>query len=168
VQCPYCGSDSSVTETRISPDGVRRRRMCTSCRRRFTTYERVGSPGLKVAKRDGSIEAFDADKLQRALRRVARHRAAIKDDDLRRVTRDIEAKLVDSGQRVIAWSDIVELALDRLAGIDPRSAARLRANYLDDAGALRLGDAPPAEPNQLDLPGVGLPGETVIATDESD
>ena len=158
MQCPYCGSDSSVTETRYSPEGVRRRRMCTSCRRRFTTYERVGSPGLKVEKRDGSVELFDADKLQRALRRVARHRHHVKDDDLRRLTRDIEATLVDAGQRTVPWSDIVAHALQRLQAIDPRSAERMRANYLDDAGDLRLDDASPAEPNQLDLPGVALPG----------
>lgn len=158
MQCPYCGSDSSVTETRVAPDGVRRRRMCTSCRRRFTTYEKVGSPGLKVEKRDGSVELFDADKLQRALRRIARHRASVKDDDLRRLTRDIEATLVDAGQRTVPWSAIVTLALQRLQAIDPRSADRLLANYLDDAGDLRLDDASTAEPNQLDLPGVALPG----------
>ena len=157
MQCPYCGSDSSVTETRYAPDGVRRRRMCTSCRRRFTTYEKVGSPGLRVEKRDGSVELFDADKLQRALRRVARHRPQIKADDLRRVARDIEATLVDAGQRTVRWSDIVVAAVRRLEAIDRRSAQRLLANYLDDAGELRLDTASPAEPPQLDLPGMALP-----------
>ena len=159
MQCPYCGSDSSVTETRYAPDGVRRRRICTSCRRRFTTYERVGSPSLKVEKRDGSVEPFDADKLQSALRRVARHRPQIKDDVLKRVARDIEAKLVDAGQRTVRWSDIVLAAVERLEAIDRRSAERLRANYLDDAGELRLDGAPVDEPSQLDLPGVSPPPE---------
>ena len=159
MQCPYCGSDSSVTETRISPEGVRRRRMCTSCRRRFTTYEKVGSPGLRVEKRaERGTELFDSDKLQRALRRVTRHRANVKDDDLRRVARDIEATLVDAGQRTVRWSEIVAQALRRLEAIDRRSAERLRENYLDDAGDLRLDDAPAASPSQLDLPGVALPG----------
>jgi transcriptional repressor NrdR len=148
-----------VTETRISPDGVRRRRMCTSCRRRFTTYEKVGSPGLRVEKRDGrAAELFDSDKLQRALRRVTRHRPGVKDDDLRRVARDIEATLVDAGQRTVRWSEIVTQALRRLEAIDRRSAARLRENYLDDAGDLRLDDTPAEAPSQLDLPGVALPG----------
>jgi transcriptional repressor NrdR len=160
VQCPYCGSDSSVTETRIAPDGVRRRRICTSCKRRFTTYERVGSPGLKVEKRDGSVEQFDAAKLYEALRRVARRRPNVKDDDLRRITRDIEATLVDAGQRTVRWSAIVTQALRRLEAIDRRSADRLLANYLDDAGDLRLDELPTAEPNQLDLPGTALPGTT--------
>ena len=63
VQCPYCTGDSSVTETRVTADGLRRRRICTACKRRFTTYEKLGAPGLKVHKRDGSLETFDGDKL---------------------------------------------------------------------------------------------------------
>jgi len=77
VQCPYCSGDSSVTETRVTADGMRRRRVCNACKRRFTTYEKVGAPGLKVTKRDGAIEAFDSDKLFGALRRVAAHRNVV-------------------------------------------------------------------------------------------
>jgi len=153
VQCPYCGGDSSVTETRVTADGMRRRRVCTVCKRRFTTYEKLGAPGLKVAKRDGSLEAFDGDKLFSALRRVAAHRNVVSDEDLRRVTRDIEATLVDSGRKSIAWSDIVTLALSRLENIDPVSAKRLAANYTDETGAVRFDRTTPEQPSpQLGLP----------------
>lgn len=155
MQCPYCASDSSVTETRISPDGVRRRRVCSNCKRRFTTYEKAGAPGLKVIKRDGASEVFDGEKLWRALRRICRHRPGVRDDDLRRLSRDIEASLVDSGRRSIAWSDIVALALRRLEPIDRISAERLRGNYVDESGDLRLEGATPSEGDaQLGLPGV--------------
>jgi transcriptional repressor NrdR len=155
VQCPYCGEDSNVTETRVVLDGLRRRRVCNACRRRFTTYERVGQPSLKVEKRDGSIEPFDGDKLLRALIRVSAHRG-LKDEILRRVTRDIEAAMVDAGQRSVSWAEIVRAALRRLEAIDRLSARRLAANYQDDAGELRLGDkeAPPGAQPQLGLPGV--------------
>ena len=157
MQCPYCGGDSSVTETRVTADGLRRRRVCTVCKRRFTTYEKLGAPGLKVAKRDGSLEAFDSDKLFHALRRVAAHRSAVSDEDLRRVTRDIEATLVDSGRKSIAWSDIVTLALSRLENIDPVSARRFAANYTDETGAIRFDRTTPEQPS----PQLGLPlGET--------
>ena len=153
MQCPYCGGDSSVTETRVTVDGMRRRRVCTVCKRRFTTYEKLGAPGLRVGKRDGGIEAFDGDKLFRALRRVAAHRSTVSDDDLRRIARDIEATLIDSGRRSIAWSDIVTLALSRLQNVDPVSAARLAANYTDETGAVRFDRSATEQPSpQLGLP----------------
>jgi transcriptional repressor NrdR len=153
VQCPYCSGDSSVTETRVTADGMRRRRVCTVCKRRFTTYEKLGAPGLKVGKRDGTVEAFDGDKLFHALRRVAAHRNVASDEDLRRISRDIEATLVDSGRKSIAWSDIVTLALSRLANIDPVSAHRLEANYVDETGAVRFDRSAPEQPSpQLGLP----------------
>ncbi len=153
MQCPYCGGDSSVTETRVTADGMRRRRVCTVCKRRFTTYEKLGAPGLKVTKRDGSIEAFDGDKLFQALRRVAAHRNIVSDEDLRRLARDIEATLVDSGRKSIAWSDIVTLALTRLENVDPVAAHRLAANYTDETGAVRFDHSAPEQPSpQLGLP----------------
>jgi transcriptional repressor NrdR len=142
-----------VTETRVTADGMRRRRVCNACKRRFTTYEKVGAPGLKVAKRDGSVEAFDGDKLFRALRRIAAHRNVVTDDDLRRIARDIEATLVDSGRKSIAWNDIVTLALSRLENIDPVAAHRLEANYTDEAGVVRFDPSAPEQPSpQLGLP----------------
>lgn len=141
-----------MTETRVTADGMRRRRVCTACKRRFTTYEKLGAPGLKVQKRDDTVEPFDADKLFHALQRVAAHRS-IGDHDLRRIARDIEATLVDSGRKSIAWNAIVELALARLSNIDPIIAERLAANYRDESGAVRFDPtAPASETKQLGLP----------------
>jgi len=151
--CPYCGGDSSVTETRVTVDGMRRRRVCAACKRRFTTYERAGAPSLKVHKRDDRVEAFDGDKLQRALERVCAHRGAVTHEDLRRIARDIEATLVDSGRKSIAWDEIVKLALDRLRNLDAVCAQRLAANYTDETGAVRFDrTAPVTESPQLGLP----------------
>lgn len=142
-----------MTETRVTADGLRRRRVCAVCKRRFTTYEKLGAPGLKVQKRDGSLEPFDSDKLFRALQRIAAHRTGVTDEDLRRVSRDIEATLVDSGRKSVPWSDIVTLAMTRLENIDPVSARRLAANYADESGAVRLdGSAQPEPTQQLGLP----------------
>lgn len=152
MQCPYCSGDSSVTETRVTADGLRRRRVCTACKRRFTTYEKLGAPGLKVTKRDGSVEAFDTDKLLRALERIAAHRETVTSDDLRRIARDIEATLVDAGGKSVSWSDLVSLALDRLQNVDPVCAARLAANYTDEGGAVRFDRVGSEPPPQLGLP----------------
>lgn len=152
--CPYCGEDSNVTETREVLDGLRRRRVCNSCRRRFTTYERVGQPSLRVDKRTGRVEPFDGQKLLRALLRVSRHRG-LKEEVLRRVARDIEAEVVDAGVRSVSWDVLARAALRRLEAIDPISARRLAANYLDEQGELRLGRARDEAPElQLGLPGV--------------
>lgn len=140
MQCPFCASDSAVTESRESADGVRRRRVCRSCKRRFTTYEKVGSPGLKIEKRDGRHEPFDAEKLHRTLAKVARRRAAIDADALRRIVRDVEATLVDRAARSVRWSDVARLVIERLAAIDAVAAARLEASYRDEGGRLRIDD----------------------------
>jgi transcriptional repressor NrdR len=153
VQCPYCTGDSSVTETRVTADGLRRRRMCAVCKRRFTTYEKLGAPGLKVQKRDGSLEPFDGDKLFHALERISAHRDGVRPEDLRRIARDIEATLVDGGRKSVAWSDIVAAALSRLENVDPISAHRLAANYTDESGAIRFdGTSTPQRTQQLGLP----------------
>ena len=122
------------------------------CKRRFPTYEKVGAPALKVQKRDGTLEPFEGEKLFVSLQRVAAHRG-VRDDDLRRIARDIEATLVDSGRKSVAWNDIVSLALDRLKNIDPIAAHRFAANYVDEAGVLRFEErAPASDPRQLGLP----------------
>jgi transcriptional repressor NrdR len=142
-----------VTETRVTADGMRRRRVCTVCKRRFTTYEKVGAPALKVQKRDGTLEPFEGDKLFHALQRVAAHRGGVSDEDLRRIARDIEATLVDSARKSIAWNDIVSLVLDRLKNVDTVAAHRFAANYTDETGVLRFDDkAPSTDARQLGLP----------------
>lgn len=142
-----------MTETRVTADGLRRRRVCATCKRRFTTYEKLGAPGLKVVKRDGEIEPFDPGKLLVALRRVCAHRPGITDGALQRVTRDIEARLVDSGRRTVSWSDLATLVLDRLRNLDAVAAGRFAANYTDEAGVVRFdADAPGAASQQLGLP----------------
>jgi transcriptional repressor NrdR len=153
VQCPYCKSESSVTETRVTADGMRRRRVCGTCKRRFTTYEKVGAPGIKVHKRDGSIEAFERDKLLAALRRVTAHRG-VAEPDLERIATELEATLLDGAQKSVTWSELAQLVHARLANVDAVSARHFAANYTDDSGALRFdGKSEPAGPSaQLGLP----------------
>ncbi len=131
---------------------MRRRRVCTACKRRFTTYEKLGPPLLKVSKRDGTLEPFSHEKLLTSLQRVSAHRS-VPDEDLDRVSRDIEATLVDSGRKSVLWSDIVTIVLDRLRNIDSTAAHRFAANYTDETGILRFDAAAPAvDPRQLGLP----------------
>ena len=70
MRCPFCGIDNDrVIDTRGVQDGyvVRRRRECTNCKRRFTTNEHLEPFDIKVVKKDGVREKFDAEKLRRGL-----------------------------------------------------------------------------------------------------
>lgn len=125
-----------MLDSRATTEGVRRRRSCNRCKRRFTTYERVSSPSLKVVKSSGKTEPFDSEKLQRALARVCRNRPVDR-DDIRRIARNIEAELVDAGARAVTSGQLAELALARLAELDRVAYNRLAANYIDEAGQLR-------------------------------
>lgn len=145
MNCPYCGSESQVVDSRATSDGVRRRRSCNGCKRRFTTYERVGAPLLKVIKRSAKAELFDSDKLQRALKRVCRSRPGIDDETIRRIARAIEAELVDSGARTVPSGEIAALALERLGEIDTIAHDRLAANYIDEDGRLRTDSRRPSD-----------------------
>jgi transcriptional repressor NrdR len=153
VQCPYCGSDSQVLDSRSTTEGVRRRRQCNECKRRFTTYERAGAPSLKVIKRSERVEAFDSDKLQRALRRVCRGRAAVGDEAIRRIARDIEAELVDGNAKSVYSGQIALMALSRLQDIDRLAYNRLAVNYLDESGQLRTDPRPAGDG---EIPQLGL------------
>ena len=71
--CPYCAYDeSNVIESRDALDGraTRRRRECLRCGKRFTTYEKVGDIELRVIKRDGRIEPYRREKLERCFEKA--------------------------------------------------------------------------------------------------
>ena len=65
MQCPYCNSlENKVTNKRLSPQGIRRRRECLNCKERFTTYEKIEISDLYVIKKDGRREKFSREKLE--------------------------------------------------------------------------------------------------------
>ena len=153
MQCPYCGHDSQVKDSRVSAEGIRRRRQCVHCSRRFTTYEQLGQPSIKVQKRDGRFEPFDSNKIVKALKRVGRDRAALGPADQQRLARTIEAELLDAAVKTIRSGEIVDRLLRLLKEVDRVAYDRLAANYLDEAGRLRT-DVPKSE--EQSAPQLGL------------
>ena len=84
MRCPFCGKeDTQVKDSRASDDGatIRRRRLCTSCGSRFTTFERIQLRDLSVIKRNGKKIPFDRDKLMKSMFMALRKRQ-INDDDI--------------------------------------------------------------------------------------
>jgi transcriptional repressor NrdR len=129
VQCPRCNASSHVVESRSAEQGaaVRRRRECSSCQFRFTTFERPSAPRLRVAKRSGGRESFNVDKLRGALTRAA-HKRQISETEIGAIVNAVEAEAVGLGG-VIPTRRISELCLERLALID-------HGAYLQFAGTL--------------------------------
>jgi transcriptional repressor NrdR len=149
MDCPYCGKDSRVLDSRGARDVVRRRRECLGCSRRFTTYERVAPVEIKVRKRDGRTEPFDRGKLLNIVLRLARGRSA-GDKACEDLVRGLEASLVDASEPLVTTGQISERLQTRLLELDPVMAARFAANYTAEDGVPKLADAAPSP--QLALP----------------
>jgi transcriptional repressor NrdR len=131
VNCPRCSSPTKTLETRRVPDGaVRRRRECTSCGHRFTTYERAVPETLVVIKRDGTRETFDRDKLLGSLNR-ATHKRKLDPRKLGLLIDGVEREVRDSGGELSA-ARISELCLSGLRELD-------HGAYLQFAGTLPEG-----------------------------
>ena len=151
MQCPYCSADSNVVDSRSLGDGVRRRRVCGQCKRRFTTYERAAPPNVKVIKRSGKVEPFDAAKIRAVIARVGSGRPAIDEDAIRRLAASIEAELVDARVKSVTSVAIAERLLARLEDVDKLAHDRLAADYLDESGQLRVGGSEASDEGQLGL-----------------
>lgn len=164
MDCPYCEGDSRVVDSRPDASGIRRRRQCKECGRRFTTHERVASAGITVVKRGGRTEEFDAGKIARVLERLAGDRRRLTPGDLSRFARRIEAAILDSGATGVTSAQIAALVLERLPDLDPQVHRRFSADYRNEAGEIALdlpreaGRDPADEPRgQLDLLPLGDP-----------
>ena len=99
MRCPHCDCpDSRVTDSRTVENGIRRRRECAQCGLRFTTYERVQTTALLVAKRDGRREEFNREKLTTGIVRACANRP-VSLKEIEKVVEDIESELQRLGPR---------------------------------------------------------------------
>ncbi len=143
MQCPYCGRDSKVVDSRPIPDGIRRRRECTACGRRFTTHERLAPVEIRVAKAAGRPgEPFDREKIARVVGRVA-GAGPLGSGDAQAVALRIETDLVDARRSSVESWEIARSVHARLAELDPATAARFAADYADADGTTVF-EPPPA------------------------
>lgn len=129
MRCPYCGSpDSRVTDSRTVEDGIRRRRECSRCDLRFTTYERVQSTNLLVAKRDGRREEFNQEKLLSGIVKACVKRP-ISYRDIEKVVEDIEAELQNLGHAEIKSTMLGQMVMERLRRLDWIAYVRFASVY---------------------------------------
>lgn len=120
MRCPYCNStETEVVETRVGEDGsnIRRRRTCSDCQKRFTTYERIENIPLIVKKKDGKREQFDRDKLQRGIF-TATQKTAVSLEDVTRIVDEIERELRSGESVEIESKKIGQMVSQKLKKID--------------------------------------------------
>jgi transcriptional repressor NrdR len=131
MRCPYCDSlEDKVVDSRLAEEGraIRRRRVCLSCARRYTTFERREEVPIVVRKRDGSLEPFDRNKIAEGIRRACKNRPATP-PEIEAIATDIEETLRVEGRREIGYSDIGRIVLERLAAIDEVAYVRFASVY---------------------------------------
>ena len=131
MRCPQCDDDKSrVVDSRDSGDSVRRRRQCSGCDERFTTYERVHTRRLRVVKLDGRREEYSREKLLASLLKACAKRPLTM-ASLEKLTADIETALNDTGRREISSQTIGELVMDKLRQLDRVAYIRFASVYRD-------------------------------------
>ena len=116
--CPQCQhGDIGVLEKRDIEDGVRRRRVCHRCQHRFTTYERVEVPQLVVLKRDGNREHYNEAKVKKGMELSCKIRP-IQPEQIEIAVENITRKLRQGGNEIVTTTQVGELVLEELLGID--------------------------------------------------
>ncbi len=131
MKCPYCGSpDTQVIDTRANLDAntVRRRRKCTGCAKRFTTYERVDLKMPRLVKKDGSRTDFDRDKLMGSMMLALRKRPVSTEDVEAAVDRVIE-RLRSLGEREVPTTRVGDFVMRELAKLDKIAYIRFASVY---------------------------------------
>ena len=131
MRCPFCScEDSKVIDSRPTDEGerIRRRRECTSCQKRFTTYEVIESVPVIVVKNDHSREVFDRNKLLRGMLRACEKRP-VSLEQLERAVDSIETQLQNNLEREITSDSIGELAMESLRNLDEVAYVRFASVY---------------------------------------
>lgn len=129
MRCPFCSADDDrVVDSRLAEDGVaiRRRRECSNCNQRYTTFERIEEIGLYVIKRSGDREPFDRAKILRGMRAASKNRpvdedalealATAIDESMRLLNRDVTSEEVGMAA-LEALRDVDDVAYVRFASV---------------------------------------------------
>ena len=132
MRCPYCQSeDTQVKDSRPTEDGaIRRRRVCSDCGGRFTTFERVQLRELTVVKKAGKRVPFDRDKLERSIHTALRKRD-VDPDRVERMISGIVRQLESQVEGDIETSQIGRLVMEGLKQIDEVAYVRFASVYKD-------------------------------------
>lgn len=142
MRCPFCGcEDTQVKDSRSAEDGssIRRRRQCTACSGRFTTFERVQLRELVVIKSSGRRELFDREKLMRSVL-ISLRKRNVDQERVDQMVTGVIRRLEASGETEIDSKAIGELVMEGLAGLDDVAYVRYASVYKNFREARDFGD----------------------------
>lgn len=131
MKCPFCqNEETQVLDTRVSEEGdsIRRRRRCSSCDKRFTTYERIELTMPVIVKKNGSRSEFELAKLRGSLMLALRKRP-VSAEAVDAAIHRIQEKLLSSGEREVISSHIGELVMRELKRLDKIAYIRFASVY---------------------------------------
>jgi transcriptional repressor NrdR len=131
MKCPFCShSESKVIDSRESrkDKSIRRRRECMSCKKRFTTYEKIEVIPYMVVKKDGSRQPFDGEKILRGLLKACEKRP-IPVGKLEEIVEEIEIRVQERPDKEIKASEIGLFVMDKLKSLDKVAYVRFASVY---------------------------------------
>ena len=131
MRCPFCNKDNTkVIDSRPVEDtnSIRRRRMCESCGKRFTTYEKVETIPLSVIKKDQTREQYDRAKIQDGILRAC-YKRPIPVEKIEAMMDSIEGQIFDSADREISSTRIGEIVMENLKNMDAVAYVRFASVY---------------------------------------
>ncbi len=120
MKCPFCGGlDSKVVDSRLSEDGtsIRRRRECTACAKRYTTYEKIESTPILVIKNNGTRQIFDINKIKNGIIKACEKRP-VSMAKIDKMVSDIEKQVNNTLAQEISSKKIGELVMEGLKELD--------------------------------------------------
>ncbi|NLM75285.1 MAG: transcriptional repressor NrdR [Clostridiaceae bacterium] len=131
MRCPYCSyEEDRVIDSRPTDEGttIRRRRECLSCRKRYTTYEKVESLPTMVIKKDGSRQPYDREKVRKGILRACEKRS-VSINQIESILDYVEQQINNSLEREVTSAYIGELVMDKLKELDEVAYVRFASVY---------------------------------------
>ena len=131
MRCPFCNQDNSkVVDSRPVEDtnSIRRRRMCESCGKRFTTYEKVETIPLSVIKKDQTREQYDRSKIQNGILRAC-YKRPVSVEKVEALMDSIEGEVFDTADKEISSTRIGEIVMEHLKDLDAVAYVRFASVY---------------------------------------
>ena len=137
MKCPFCKTDNDrVIDSRAIHEGftIRRRRECLTCKERFTTYERIEEPAIRVIKKDGTPEPFRREKIKQGLQ-IACWKRPVSEEQIEAVVNAIEREITDRDVAEVQSRELGELVMAELRNLDQVAYVRFASVYRDFADA---------------------------------